>query len=79
MRYPSSRRENPYLEGKMKKRASARAKWMQRQLTLRPPKDPNWFLKFKHCPHLGYILFFKQFGLPIEECVRLCYNVSENN
>lgn len=52
------RKDNPYLEGKIKKRAKQRREWMARQL--RPKiKDWGWAHKFAFCPHLGLKLALK--------------------
>lgn len=54
------------MRGKITKRFQQRQRWMEKQINLPPPKDPNWFFKF-NLAHLGYYLFFKQFGLKNDE------------
>ncbi len=66
--YPASRYE--MIKRKREKRREMREKWMRRQVELRPPKDPEWFLKFT-LPHLGWKLFFKQFGLSEDEVLSI--------
>jgi len=49
---------NPYLKGKLQKRAEARQHWLARQLQPKV-KDWLWAHKFEFCPHLGLRLALK--------------------
>lgn len=53
-----------------------RQKWIQKQIQLKAPKDPNWYLKFT-LTYLGWRLFFKQFGLSDEEISALVNSIEK--